>query len=56
MELKIGCTGWSYDGWSGSFYPKRLPKSEWLQYYSKVFPITEINSTYYRIPDQSITN
>ncbi|MDH3617720.1 MAG: DUF72 domain-containing protein [Nitrosopumilus sp.] len=55
MELKIGCTGWSYDGWSGTFYPKRLPKSEWLQYYSKVFPITEINSTYYRIPDQSIT-
>ena len=55
MELKIGCTGWSYDGWSGTFYPKRMPKTEWLQYYSKIFPITEINSTYYRIPDQSIT-
>lgn len=55
MELKIGCTGWSYDGWSGTFYPKKLPKSNWLQYYSKIFPITEINSTYYRIPDQSIT-
>ncbi|MFB5647554.1 MAG: DUF72 domain-containing protein, partial [Candidatus Nitrosomaritimum yanchengensis] len=55
MELKIGCTGWSYDGWSGTFYPKKLPKSGWLQYYSRIFPITEINSTYYRIPDQSIT-
>lgn len=55
MELKIGCTGWSYDGWSGTFYPKKLAKSDWLSYYSKIFPITEINSTYYRIPDQSIT-
>ena len=55
MDLKIGCTGWSYEGWSGTFYPKKLSKSNWLQYYSEIFPITEINSTYYRIPDQSIT-
>jgi len=55
MDLKIGCTGWSYDGWSGTFYPKKIGKSNWLQYYSKIFPITEVNSTYYRIPDQSIT-
>ena len=55
MEIKIGCTGWSYDGWSGTFYPKKLAKSDWLKYYSEIFPITEINSTYYRIPDQSIT-
>jgi len=55
MEVKIGCTGWSYDGWSGTFYPKKLPKSDWLEYYSKIFPITEINSTYYKIPDTSIT-
>ena len=55
MELKIGCTGWSYDGWSGTFYPKKLEKSGWLGYYSKIFPITEINSTYYRIPDHEVT-
>ena len=52
MEIKIGCTGWSYDGWAGTFYPKKLAKSNWLNYYSKIFPITEINSTYYKIPDQ----
>ena len=55
METKIGCTGWSYGGWSGTFYPKKLGTSDWLQYYSKVFPITEVNSTYYKIPDTSIT-
>jgi len=55
VEIKIGCTGWSYDGWLGTFYPKRLQKSDWLPYYSSIFGITEINSTYYKIPDQSIT-
>ena len=54
MELKIGCTGWSFDGWSGTFYPKKLEKTKWLHYYSKIFPITEINSTYYRIPFQEV--
>jgi uncharacterized protein YecE (DUF72 family) len=54
MNIKIGCTGWSYHGWSGTFYPKNLKSSEWLQYYSKIFDITEINSTFYRIPDQDI--
>ena len=54
MEIKIGCTGWSYQGWSGSFYPKNQKSSDWLKYYSKIFDITEINSTFYRVPDQEI--
>lgn len=52
MEIKIGCTGWSYEGWSGTFYPKSLQNSYWLKYYSKIFDITEINSTYYRVPSK----
>jgi uncharacterized protein YecE (DUF72 family) len=55
LELLIGCTGWSYEGWSGTFYPSRLKSSEWLSYYSKIFDITEINSTYYQIPNQFLT-
>ena len=54
MEFKIGCTGWSYQGWSGTFYPKKLKSSEWLKYYSQFFSITEINSTFYKIPSQEI--
>ncbi|NND87281.1 MAG: DUF72 domain-containing protein [Nitrosopumilus sp.] len=54
MNVKIGCTGWSYHGWSGTFYPKSLKSSEWLKYYSQIFDITEINSTFYRIPAQEI--
>lgn len=54
MNIKIGCTGWSYNGWSGTFYPKNLKSSEWLKYYSQIFEITEINSTFYKIPSQEI--
>jgi len=54
MNIKIGCTGWSYQGWSGTFYPRNLKSSEWLKYYSQLFEITEINSTFYRIPAQEI--
>jgi uncharacterized protein YecE (DUF72 family) len=32
MELKIGCTGWSYEGWSGTFYPKAMKSTDWLKY------------------------
>lgn len=54
MNIKIGCTGWSYHGWSGTFYPKSMKSSEWLKYYAQIFDITEINSTFYRIPTQEI--
>ena len=54
MNIKIGCTGWSYLGWSGTFYPKNLTSSDWLKYYSKIFDTTEINSTFYKIPTQEI--
>ena len=52
MDIKIGCTGWSYEGWHGSFYPKSLESTRFLRYYSEIFDFTEINSTYYRIPNQ----
>lgn len=55
MELRIGCTGWSYEKWIGSFYPTNLANSNFLKYYSSIFDTTEINSTYYRVPNQFTT-
>ena len=55
MDLRIGCTGWSYEGWIGTFYPKIVKQSEFLKHYSSAFDITEIDSTFYRIPSQSIS-
>lgn len=51
MQASIGCTGWGYAGWQGSFYPKGLKPSDFLKFYSSVFDLTEINSTFYAIPD-----
>lgn len=55
MDVKIGCTGWSYHGWVGPFYPRSMPSSSYLRQYSGIFDITEINSTFYKIPSQYTT-
>jgi len=55
LEIKIGCTGWSYEGWKGSFYPFSLDVKNHLMFYASIFDITEVNSTFYRIPSQSMT-
>jgi len=48
LEPYIGCSGWSYDGWKGSFYyPQDLDNRYWLSYYSQVFDFVEIDSTFY---------
>jgi uncharacterized protein YecE (DUF72 family) len=49
-KLLIGASGYSYDDWVGSFYPKGTPKREFLRYYASKFPVVELNATYYRIP------
>lgn len=55
MEFKIGCTGWSYEGWSGTFYPKGMAPGARLKYYSKIFETTEIITTSYDIPNPYLT-
>jgi uncharacterized protein YecE (DUF72 family) len=54
-QVKIGTSGWSYDDWVGPFYPSD-EKPKWLDYYATLFQTVEINSTYYRIPNQRLTD
>ena len=56
MEYYLGCSGWSYDGWKGVFYPKDLDNKYWLSYYSKIFDFVEIDSTFYKIPSKFMVN
>ena len=56
MEIRVGCTGWSFDGWKGPFYPPAMDPGDYLKHYSSAFDITEINSTHYRIPSQHMTS
>lgn len=46
----IGTSGWTYDGWQGPFYPKEVPKKDWLRWYGKQFRTAEINGSFYRTP------
>ena len=48
----LGCSGWYYNDWAGRFYPEKLSKSRWLEYYSKQFNTVEINNTFYRFPNE----
>lgn len=48
----LGCSGWYYNDWAGKFYPEKLNKSKWLEYYSEHFNTVEINNTFYRFPNE----
>ncbi len=50
MKWYIGCSGFSYRDWKGSFYPEKLKSSEWLTYYAEHFNTVELNVTFYRMP------
>ncbi len=52
-EILIGCAGYSYDDWTGAFYPPGMPSNKRLEYYARHFPVVEINYTYYRMPTKT---
>lgn len=51
-KIHAGCSGWSYEDWVGPFYPKEAKPKDYLGLYSSVFDSVEIDSTFYRIPNQ----
>lgn len=46
----IGTSGYSFDDWGGTFYPRGVKPGERLNYYATRFKAVEVNSTYYRLP------
>lgn len=52
MKIYIGCSGYYYNHWIGRFYPEKLPRKEWLVFYSEHFNTVEINNTFYRMPEE----
>ena len=51
-RILIGTSGWDYDDWVGPFYRDEKHK---LAQYCRVFPTTEINSTFYSLPTPSLS-
>lgn len=50
--IYLGTAGWSYPHWRGTFYPRNV-KNE-LEYYSNYSLLNEINTTFYRIPSETM--
>lgn len=47
--IEIGISGWTYDGWRGTFYPHKLPHHKELEFASRKLPSIEINGTFYSL-------
>jgi len=52
LKYYIGTSGWHYDHWREEFYPRGLPKSRWLEFYSQHFSTVELNNSFYRLPSE----
>jgi uncharacterized protein YecE (DUF72 family) len=50
MEWHIGCSGFHYKHWKGTFYPDGLPQTKWFSFYAQHFNTLELNVTFYRFP------
>ncbi len=52
-EFLIGTSGYSYDDWVGPIYPRGTRRGDFLTFYAKRFRFTELNFSYYRLPEAS---
>jgi len=55
QQVFVGTSGWTYDDWSGRFYPEKGFKGpERLTFYASVFNTVEVNATFYRTPTEQM--
>ncbi|MCK4890135.1 MAG: DUF72 domain-containing protein, partial [Candidatus Aminicenantes bacterium] len=55
MILEFGTAGWSYKDWTGTVYPEKIPSGfNHLNFIASQFDFVEVNTTFYRIPDQKL--
>lgn len=52
-QYYIGTSGWHYDDWRHRFYPEKLPRAKWLQFYAGHFNTVELNNSFYRLPSEA---
>jgi len=48
-EIRIGISGWRYEGWRRVFYPRHLPHKRELEFASRALPTIEINGSFYSL-------
>jgi uncharacterized protein YecE (DUF72 family) len=50
--LRIGTCGWDYPHWRRGLYPDDVPHDQWLHWYAEHFGTVEVDSLFYRLPQQ----
>ena len=53
LQYYIGTSGWHYDHWRSRFYPDKLTKAAWLEFYATHFTTVELNNSFYRLPSEA---
>ncbi|HEY2072827.1 MAG TPA: DUF72 domain-containing protein [Gaiellaceae bacterium] len=53
-SVRVGTCSWADEALSKYFYPPKLPARERLAYYADHFDTVEVDSTYYRLPTESM--
>lgn len=55
-KIHIGTSGWSYKHWKRIFYPENVKPADYLTFYSRHFPVSEINNSFYKLPTREIVS
>jgi uncharacterized protein YecE (DUF72 family) len=50
---RIGCPVWGCNAWTGQIYPVKTHADDYLEWYSRMFPTVEGNSTFYGVPSHA---
>jgi len=53
LQWNVGTSGWHYDHWRDRFYPEKLAKAKWLEFYASHFATVELNNSFYRLPSEA---
>ncbi len=52
-KLRVGLPVWANPKWVGKIYPRKMPAAQALFHYSRQFSVIELNSSFYRMPDDA---
>jgi len=53
-RVLVGTQSFSYDAWDGLVYPLGLARTKRIGYYARLFPVVELDNTYYAVPNPTL--
>jgi uncharacterized protein YecE (DUF72 family) len=53
-DVRVGCSSWTSEAWTGKLYPSGLPPGQRLAVYARYYDCVEVDATYYAIPARAM--